>query len=144
MEPDEITGDRRGRHERDDVVRQADPQLEVSAVDDSPDCGGREPGGVAKTHEHVPHHDADARDPNHVEGHDAAQDRETTGCPRHGEQMGGSGVRVGAGLHGGHLGHDGDRHLESHYVPGAPGQHPPAHRQDQKILVGQREGGASC
>ena len=91
MEPDELTRNRiarRGRHDRDhDGVQQADPSLEGAAGDDSPDCDGRQrPGGVAKTHEQVQHHDADAWAPNHVEGHDAAQDRDTAGCPRHGEQ----------------------------------------------------------
>ena len=137
---------RRGRHDRDhDVVQQADPPLEGAAVDDSPNCGGREwPGGVAKTREQVQPHDADAWAPDHVEGHDAAEDRETAGCPRDGEQMGGLGARVGAGLQGEHLRHDEDRHFDSHDARGAPGQHPPARRQDQKVQACQREGGESC
>ena len=152
MEPDEISGDRIGElHEEDGTIgttmlhnRLIGP-LEGAAVDDAPDCGGRErPGGVAKTHEQVQPHDADAWAPNHVEGHDAAQDRETAGCPRHGEQMGGPGARVGAGQQGEHLGHDEDRHLDSHDARGAPGQHPPTRRQDQRVQAGQREGGESC
>ena len=68
---------------------------------------------MAKTHEQVQPHDADPWAPNHVEGDDAAQDRETAGCPRHGEQMGVLDARVGAGLQGGHLGHDEDRQASS-------------------------------
>ena len=61
---------------------------------------------MTKTHEQVQPHDADALAPDHVEGHDAAQDRETAGCPRD---------------------------FDSHDARRAPGQHPPARQQDQRV-----------